>query len=598
MESRVSAADEKSPGLNSESSPHQSIGVVESWEEEKVDQRNLHQRVWDSFKRDPTLHATPQGVIGSNGKVYDVESAARATAESPLARKLKGRHLQMIAIGGSIGTGLFVASGKTLSQGGPASLLIAYSLIGAMLYCTVHALGEMAVLFPVAGSFSAYSTRFLDPAWGFAMGWNYAVQWLVALPLEVVAAAITVEYWNSAVSPAAWVTIFLTLIIGINLFGVKGYGEAEFILSIIKVIAVIGFIVLGIILDVGGGEKGSYLGGRYWSNPGPFSNGFKGVCSVLVTAAFAFAGTELVGLAAAETANPRKSLPTAVKQVFWRICLFYIVSLTLVGLLVPYNDPRLIGTSSSDAKASPFVIAIKNAGIKGLDSVMNVVIMLSVLSVGNSSVYGSSRTLAALAEQGQAPRIFAYIDRQGRPLVAIGTASVLGLLAFLAASKEGNTAFIWMQALSGLSSIFTWGSICLAHIRFRRAWRLQGYTLEDLSFRSQPGVIGSWIGFLFNVLVLIAQFWTGFSPVKPPGGEPVKGALALTGSFFEAYLAAPIVLVFYVGYKFWARTKVMRCRDMDLRTGRRELNLRELVAEEELERRGWPRWKKCYKFLC
>ena len=467
-----------------------------------------------------------------------------------------------------------------------------------MLYCTVHALGEMAVLFPVAGSFSAYSTRFLDPAWGFAMGWNYALQWLVVLPLEIVAASITVNYWGSTISPAAWVAIFLIIIISINLFGVKGYGEAEFIFSIVKVIAVVGFIILGIILDIGSGPNSSYLGGRYWFHPGAFNNGFKGLCSVFVTAAFAFGGTELVGLAAAETANPRKSLPTAVKQVFWRICLFYIVSLTLVGLLVPYNDPRLIGASSSDAKASPFVIAISNAGIKGLDSVMNVVIMIAVLSVGNSSVYGSSRTLAALAEQGQAPRILAYIDRQGRPLVAIGLASALGLLAFLAASKEENTAFIWMQALSGLSSIMTWGSICLAHIRFRRAWRLQGYTLQDLAFRSQPGVIGSWIGFLFNVLVLIAQFWTGFSPVTPFGSEPITGAAALTGKFFEAYLCVPVVMLFYVVYKFWVGTRVMRCKDMDLRTGRRELNLRELVAEEECERRGWPRWKRWYKFLC
>lgn len=467
-----------------------------------------------------------------------------------------------------------------------------------MLFCTVQALGEMAVLFPVAGSFSAYSTRFLDPAWGFAMGWNYAMQWLVVLPLEVVAAAITVNYWNSRISPAAWVAIFLTIIISINMFGVKAYGEAEFIFSIVKVVAVIGFILLGIILDIGGGPGGSYIGGSYWHIFGAFNNGFKGLCSVFVTAAFAFAGTELVGLAAAETANPRKSLPTAVKQVFWRIALFYIVSLTLVGLLVPYNDPRLIGTSSSDAKASPFVIAIQNAGITGLPSVMNVVIMVAVLSVGNSSVYGSSRTLAALAEQGQAPKIFAYIDRQGRPLVAVIFASSLGFLAFLAASNKEEEAFLWMQALSGLSSIFTWGSICLAHIRFRRAWKMQGHTLKELAFRSQAGVIGSWLGFLFNVLVLIAQFWTGIAPIPASDGLRIEGTGPLIKNFFEAYLAAPVVLTFYIAYKVWFKTPIMRSNDMDLKTGVRDLNLQELLAEESVERTAWPRWKKAYKFLC
>lgn len=497
-----------------------------------------------------------------------------------------------------VGTGLFVASGKSLSTGGPASVLIAYSLIGIMLFCTVQALGEMAVLFPVAGSFSAYSTRFLDPAWGFAMGWNYAMQWLVVLPLEIVAAAITIQYWNSSISPAAWVSIFLIIIVCINLFGVRGYGEAEFVFSIIKVIAVIGFIILGIVLDIGGGPDGDYIGGKYWLNPGAFNNGFKGLCSVFVTAAFAFAGTELVGLAAAETTNPRKSLPTAVKQVFWRIALFYIVSLTLVGLLVPYTDSRLIGSSNVDAKASPFVIAIENAGIKGLDSVMNVVILIAVLSVGNSSIYGSSRTLAALAEQGQAPKIFAYIDREGRPLVAILFASSLGLLAFLAASNKEVEAFTWMYALSGLSSIFTWGSICFAHIRFRRAWKRQGHTLDELAFRSQAGVIGSWIGLVFNGLVLIAQFWVGISPPPASDGTPITGAGPLVTNFFESYLAAPVVLAFYIPYKIYFRTPIVRTKDMDLKTGQRELNLAELIAEERLERAAWPMWKKAYKYMC
>lgn len=358
------------------------------------------------------------------------------------------------------------------------------------------------------------------------------------------------------------------------------------------------FSILGIILDIGGGPEGEYLGGKYWLNPGAFNNGFKGLCSVLVTASFAFAGTELVGLAAAETANPRKSLPTAVKQVFWRICLFYIVSLTLVGLIVPYNSPRLIGQSASDAKASPFVIAINNAGITGLDSVMNVVIMIAVLSVGNSSVYGSSRTITALAEQGQAPKIFRYIDRTGRPVFSILLASAFGFLAFLATSSSEDKAFTWMQALSGLSSIFTWGSICLAHIRFRKAWRIQGFSLEDLAFKSQAGLVGSWIGLIFNGLVLVAQFWTGFSPPPPQHSPPLSGTAARTESFFQAYLAVPIVLIFYIPYKLYFKTPFMRCKNMDLRTGIRELNLAELKEEERLEKATWPKWKKAYKIFC
>jgi amino acid transporter len=276
---------------------------------------------------------------------------------------------------------------------------------------------------------------------------------------------------------------------------------------------------------------------------------------------------------------------------------FYVVSLALVGLLVPYNHPQLLnGSSSADAKASPFVIAIRNAGISGLPSVMNAVIMVAVLSVGNSSVYGSSRTLAALADQGQAPKILSYVDRKGRPMVGIIIASLIGALAYFAASNQRTEteAFTWMLALSGLSSIFTCGSICLSHIRFRKAWRVQGHTLDELAFRSQPGVIGSWIGLAMNCIVLVAQFWTGFAPV----GYAHMSAKSRVRNFFEAYLAAPIVIICYIGYKIWYRTPFIRSKDMDLHTGIRELNLGAMLAEERAEKAAWPAWRKVYKFFC
>ena len=552
----------------------------------EVSNLSRFQRFKESFK--PADYSSYEGQ-----NLTDLEKAALATANSPLSRSLKGRHLQMIAIGGSIGTGLFVGSGKALSTGGPAALLIAFSLIGMMLYCTVQALGELTVRFPVSGAFSTFSTRFVDPAWGFAMGWNYAIMWLVVFPLELVAASLTVQYWNKDINPAAWVAIFYVVIVAINLFGVKGYGEAEFIFSLIKVIAVIGFIILGIIINCGGGPQGGYIGGRYWHNPGAFNHGFKGVCSVFVTGAFSFTGTELVGLAAAETANPRKTLPSATKQVFWRITLFYLISLTMVGLLVPYDDPQLLGASSVDVTASPFVIAIKNAGINVLPSIINAVVLIAVLSVGNSAVFGCSRTVAALAAQGHAPKILAYIDREGRPLCGIFLSAFVGLLCFVTASDKQSIVFAWLLALTGLSSIFTWGSICLCHIRFRAALRAQNRTTDELAFESQVGVIGSYFGFIFNCLVLVAQFWTGLFPI---GG---KGADA--ESFFQAYLAAPIVIVCYLFYKIWKRPSIVSLSAMDLDTGRREVDFEALkleIAEEKayLQSRGF--FYRTYKFWC
>lgn len=546
----------------------------------------------ESFKRAESLR------FSNNPNLTDVEKTALATSQSPLNKSLKSRHLQMIAIGGSIGTGLFVGSGSSLSEGGPASVIIAYAIIGSMLFVTVHALGELAVRFPVAGAFSTYSTRFIDPAWGFAMGWNYALQWLVVFPLELVAASLTISYWKSDnnaatnVNPDAWVALFWGVIVMINLFGVKGYGEAEFLFSICKVLAVCGFIILGIILICGGGSANGYIGAKYWYNPGAFKNGFKGLCSVFVTAAFAFGGTELVGLAAAESENPKKDLPSATKQVFWRITLFYIVSLLLVGLLVPFNDPQLLNASSSaDAAASPFVICIKNAGIKGLPSVMNVVILISVLSVGNSSIYACSRTLCALAAQGQAPKIFNYIDNSGRPLAGIIVTSLVGLLCFLAGSDKRTIVFNWMLSISGVSSLFTWGSICLCHIRFRRAMDIQNRSINELSFQAAFGIWGSYYGLLLILLVSIAQFWTALFPHGKPDTE----------SFFRTWLCLPLAFFCYIWYKFRHRTAFVCCKSMDLVSGIRELDMDFLRQEAEEERlylksREW--WYRTYKFWC
>ena len=243
-----------------------------------------------------------------------------------------------------------------------------------------------------------------------------------------------------------------------------------------------------------------------------------------------------------------------------------MVSLTIVGCLVPYTDGGLInGNGSSDANASPFVIAVRNAGIGGVPSVMNVVIMIAVLSVGNSSVYGASRTIAALADRGQAPKILGYIDRSGRPLVAILISSPFGFICYIVAAGATirTEAFDWMIAISGLATIFTWASICLCHIRFCAAWKLQGHILDELAFRSQAGVIGSWIGFIFNILILIAQFWTGFAPV----GYVSMTTTALVRSFFQAYLAFSIVVFMLIAYKIIKRTRFVRLSEIDVAGG-------------------------------
>ncbi|KAJ4299966.1 hypothetical protein N0V90_005214 [Kalmusia sp. IMI 367209] len=438
--------------------------------------------------------------------IYDAEKGApprvSSSSEHELAvgengklkRGLQGRHMQMIAIGGVIGAGLFVGSGSALSKGGPASVVICFMLIGFMIMLMMQALAELAVMYPVNGAFLPIHRAFRRPLMecnshpirGFAMGWEYAIQWLTILPFEITAAGITIEFWGHY-NIGIWIAVFLTILAVVQIFGVRGYGEVEFALSAIKIAACTGFIIFGIIVNCGGvpTDDRGYIGARYWHAPeSAFRNGFKGFCSVFVTASFAYGGTEMTGLAAAEAQNPRRDIPRATRQVFWRIFIFYVVNLFILGLIIPSSDDRLLSSSGANTKASPFVIAIQMAGVKGLPSVFNAVITISVISVANSCTYASTRTIQAMAQQGMAPKFLAAVDGKGRPMPTIILQLAFGLLAFInEAPSTGDKVFTWLLALSGIANFFVYGSICVAHIRFRKAWKRQGHSIDELPYK-------------------------------------------------------------------------------------------------------------------
>ncbi|KAK2803930.1 hypothetical protein FQN51_002816 [Onygenales sp. PD_10] len=417
------------------------------------------------------------------------------------------------------------------------------------------------------------------------MGWQYTIGWLTLLPSELVAAGITIQFWRDDIRIGVWIAVFLVLLSSIQFFGVRGYGETEFALSLIKIIACIGLIFLGIITNAGGvpTDDRGYIGGRYWRDPGAFRNGFKGFSSVFVTAAFAYAGTEMVGLAAAETVNPAKSIPKASKQVFWRILIFYIINILLLGLNVPSDSEVLLGAVGPNSKASPFVLAVQLAGIKVLPHIINAVITISVLSVGNTATYGSTRTLQALAIAGQAPKIFAYVDSKGRPLTCVALQIAFGFLAFVSEASSGDAFFTWMLATGGLAVLFMYGSICLSHIQFRRAWRMQGKELSEIPWRSPLGVCGSWVGLFIVCVSLVASFYVALFPIN---SEPsAKG-------FFAGYLAAFIACFFFVFWKIysWDFSIGVDLKKVDLERGRRPLasiELDELKRELSWHQKVW-----------
>lgn len=499
-----------------------------------------------------------------------LEGLSEETPSGVVHRKLKARHISMIAIGGTIGTGLFVGSGSALATGGPVGLLLGYVIMGFIVYGVMTALGEMSTLFPVTGSFAHYATRFVDPALGFAVGWNYWYSYAITLPTEITAAAIVISYWNQDISVAVWISIFLFVACSFNYFGVRYYGEAEFWFSLIKVTTIVGLIILGIILDLGGGPNHDRIGFRYWKEPGPFVqlNGIPGAkgrflafWSVFVNAAFSFLGTEIVALTAGEAENPRRNVPKAIKRVFYRILLFYVGGVIIIGWLVPYNSQELLeNAGAGNASASPFVIAIKNAGISGLPSVINAVILISAFSAGNSDLYASSRMLYGLACDHKAPAFFRHCTKNGLPIWSLTATAVIGLLAYMNVSNNGVTVFNWFYNISAVTGLLTWWAICITYIRFNAGLKYQGIDRNSLPYKAPLQPFSSWFSLFFLTLVIIFNGFTIF----------LKGNWKAS-NFIAAYITLPIFVVAYLGWRFIAGSHFVSLADMDFDTGRREL---------------------------
>lgn len=465
-------------------------------------------------------------------------------------RSLKTRHLSMIALGGSIGTGLFVASGSAISTAGPGGALAAYLGIGIMVYFLMTSLGEMATYLPITGSFAEYSKRFVDPALGFAMGWNYWFNWAITLAVDLSTAALVLKFWFPHVpgwlfSLAALVIIFL-----INALSVKSFGEAEYWMALIKVITVIVFLIVGLLTIIG------ILGGHavflenFAYKKAPFVGGIPTVLSVFVVAGFSFQGTELIGITAGETENPEKSLPKAIKQVFWRILLFYILSIFVISCLIPYTSPNLLGSSASDITISPFTLVFRRAGLASAASVMNAVILTSVLSAANSGMYASTRMLFALGISGDAPKMFSRVNDRGIPVFALLGTTFVGLLTFLA-SIFGTRIYTFLVNSSGLSGFIAWIGIAIAHYRFRRAFIAQGHDLSELKYHAKWFPFGPLLALVLCILVMVGQDIKSFANFD-------WQAISVT------YMSIPIFLVLFFYYKLKHKTKLIPLDEVDL----------------------------------
>lgn len=462
---------------------------------------------------------------GDNEKAdrVEVENAVPSQHVGTLDRKLKSRHVQFLALSGAIGTGLFVGSGQVLSLSGPLAAFLSYAITGFNLYCVINSLGEMAAWLPIPGAVPIFAARFVDPALGFTLGWNYWYQFAIGVPIEVTVSVVILDFWDHSIPAAALITIFFLPMVIVNCFPVRIYGEAEFAFGAIKLTTIVGLILLMFIITVGGAPTGGPIGFRYWNDPGPMNEylrpgalgRFLAFWKVFIQATFSYGGSEMVVVASGETENPRRNIPKAIRRVFWRIAIFYVLAIFLVGLCVSSRDPKLI----------------------------NAVVLSSAWSAGNSFFYASTRVLYAAALDGKAPA-FLKFERFGVPYACVGATTVLSLLVYLNVNSRAAEVFFWFS-----------------NVRFYNALKLHGVPRESMPYRAwgQP-----YLAYFAICFCLFIAFFNGFDAFFP-GRFSAK-------SFIPPYIDIPIFLSLFLGYKFVKKTKFVKLEEMDIWSGKAEID--------------------------
>ncbi|HBV90995.1 MAG TPA: aromatic amino acid transporter AroP [Pantoea sp.] len=416
--------------------------------------------------------------------------------DEALKRGLKNRHIQLIALGGAVGTGLFLGSASVIESAGPA-VILGYAIAGFIAFLIMRQLGEMVVEEPVAGSFSHFAYKYWGNFAGFASGWNYWVLYVLVAMAELTAVGKYIQFWWPDFPTWASAAIFFVMINAINLTNVKVFGEMEFWFAIIKVVAVIGMILFGGWLLFGGHAGPQATVRNLWEQGGFFPHGIGGLVAVMAIIMFSFGGLELVGITAAEADNPEVSIPKATNQVLWRILIFYIGSLAVLLSLMPW--------SRVTSEVSPFVFIFHELGDAMVANALNVVILTAALSVYNSCVYCNSRMLFGLAQQGNAPKALLKVDRRGVPVLTILVSAVATALCVLINYLMPGEAFGLLMSLVVSALVINWAMISLAHLKFRRKKDQQGVTTR---FKALLYPAGNWICLVFLAAILVLMVTT------------------------------------------------------------------------------------------
>ncbi|KAI1437439.1 amino acid permease/ SLC12A domain-containing protein [Xylaria sp. CBS 124048] len=479
-------------------------------------------------------------------------------------RNLKPRHIQLIGIGGTIGTALYVQIGQGLIKGGPASLFLGFVLWCTVILAVTFCLAEMVTYLPISSPFIRFAGRYVDEAFGFAAGWNFFVFEAALVPFEVTACNVIIHYWSDIVPTGAIIAIVIFLYALLNLLTVRWYGETEFWAALGKALLIIGLLIFTFIVAVGGNPQHDHFGFRYWYDPGSFaefySTGtlgrFQGFLSCLITASFTVAGPDYVSMAAGETENPRKVLPRAFNAVFYRLTTFFCLGSLAVGVLVPYNDKELINAFNEGkpgAAASPYVVAMNRLGIPVLPHIVNALVLTASFSAGNSYVYCASRSLYGLALEGKAPKIFTKCTGTGVPIYCVMLVLGIALLSFLQVTQGTSVVLTWFVNLVTASQLINYCVVCYTYICFYRALNAQGISRDTLPYK---GRMQPYAAYYALVATFVFSFLGGYT-VFLPGNWDVP-------SFLFSYTSVAAFPILYFGWKGIHKTRLYPPAEVDL----------------------------------
>ncbi|ODQ77196.1 hypothetical protein BABINDRAFT_163704 [Babjeviella inositovora NRRL Y-12698] len=544
-----------------------------------------------SHSSEKKTNPTASSIQNSSNDEDDDESftnstAAQAYEHQKTQRQLKSRHIQLIAIGGSIGTGLFVTIATGLTRAGPLGLLIAVVFWTTVILALTSMVAEMVCYMPVASPFISMSGRVVDEAYEVTAGWNFFLMEACYIPFEITAVNGMIHFWRDDYSPAITLCIQIVIYTGINVFAVKWYGESEFWLSIGKLVLCIGLLIFTLVSMCGGNPSHDAFGFRYWKNPGLFGTyvttggmgRFQGWLAALSNACFFVVGPEYMSMAAGECENPRKVLPVAYKTVIYRLALFYIGGALSVGILVAYNDPVLLEkltSSSSNSAASPYVIAMQNMGIKVLPHIVNGLVLSAAFSAGNSYLYCSSRSLYALALKGYAPKVLRAVNGQGVPYYCVAIGFCFSCLALLQLGSSASVVLDWIVNLCTGAQMLNYAHMCVTYLSFYRAMKAQGIDRNGLPYRAWFQPYSSYYATFF---IWIMVFILGYT-VFMPGWWSVE-------NFLFSYLMIFINIAIFVFWKVLKRTKFIKPEEVDFVWGLDEIEEHEYEFYAKLEAEG------------